>query len=539
MSHLDHNTPPEKCPSCSCEGEPLLNRADYLCPKCGFELAHLDISPNGSIRGVFGFLLTLGQVLQDRYRIQKVLGKGGFGATYLAEDIKLNSKRRALKEIPELLFDEQEVKILSQMSHPSVPDIIDRFRDGCMIYLVLEFGGSRTLGSECLKSGGILPIPAITLYMQQVCEALDYIHSQSPSIIHRDLKPENILIDDNDRIMLIDFGIAKQCDPTAATRLTARASSQGFSPPEQTLGTGTDERSDIYSFGATLYYLLTGKAPAAAHERLLGKEIEPPSKFFPGRLSSRFDRILLSTLSLNANHRPESIGGLQCLIDELKRAHRSGSADPSFGSTTEAAPTIALRQESDTPQPQPDVPIEPLRIFATQKTPGEKGWNIRTRIPGSQTALLLLLAASVFIGVYYASNMFIGPVQPGPPTGIEARTENGKIAVSFNAPASDGGSVIIRYTVVSNPGGKTAEGPGSPIEMPGLEHGTEYTFTVSATNSKGTGPASAPSGKVTAETPKSPAPPPESPIPPERRKPPRKSLDRFLRDMLDTSSGNP
>jgi serine/threonine-protein kinase len=111
--------------------------------------------------------------------------------------------------------------------------------------------------------------------MRQLCEVLTYLHTREPPIIHRDLKPENILLDEHERIMLIDFGIAKQSVASELTRTLGRAASHGFSPPEQAMGTGTDQRSDIYSLAATIYFVLTGVVPPAAHERVSGHELVP------------------------------------------------------------------------------------------------------------------------------------------------------------------------------------------------------------------------------------------------------------------------
>ena len=228
------------CPRCKTPNQPLeLEAREYRCAECGLELAHLDTAANGAIRGVFGWLLDIGQVVNDRYRVAAVLGKGGFGVTYLVDDLRLHGKRRALKEIPELLFDEHETRLLGRLNHPAIPDITDRFtRDG-MVYLVLEFGGSRTLRTEQERQGGRIPVFALLPLIGQICSALTYLHAQDPPVVHRDLKPENILLDDNERVMLIDFGIAKESQADTATRTLGRAVTHGYSPPEQVLGTGT------------------------------------------------------------------------------------------------------------------------------------------------------------------------------------------------------------------------------------------------------------------------------------------------------------
>jgi serine/threonine protein kinase len=295
------------CPKCGGINDPaILSPSNTRCQHCGFELAHLDVAPNGTVRGVLAWLHSPGDVIQDRYRIKGILGKGGFAATYLVEDLRLKDKKRALKEIPKPQFDEQEIEVLSRLSHPSIPDIIDRFTVGEMMYLVLEFGGSRTMETERIRVGGRIALPVLLPWMRQLCEVLAYLHSQQPPIVHRDLKPENILLDDSGRVMLIDFGIAKESTPSSMTRMLARAASYGFSPPEQVMGTGTDPRSDIYALAATVYMLLTGDTPPAVNERLAGKEVAPPSSKVPG-LPPTLDAALLRALELNPNSRQQSV----------------------------------------------------------------------------------------------------------------------------------------------------------------------------------------------------------------------------------------
>jgi serine/threonine protein kinase len=256
------------------------------------------------------------------------LGKGGFAATYLANDLRLNGKKRALKEIPEALFDEYETGILSQLDHPSIPDITDRLIADGMIYLVLEFGGSRTLDSERKRRGGQIPLELLLPWIRQLCEVLTYLHARTPPIVHRDLKPGNILLDDNDRIMLIDFGIAKESKASEETRTLARAASHGFSPPEQVMGTGTDPRSDIYALAATFYALLTGTIPPAAHERIAGKEVVPTSQLIKG-VPETVDKAILQALDLNANRRPQTAQTFSRMLDGGRDSGSAGSRSPS------------------------------------------------------------------------------------------------------------------------------------------------------------------------------------------------------------------
>jgi len=301
---------PKTCPKCQTPNElgALIKRA-YRCAVCGLELAHVDTAPNGAPRGVFGWLLDQGAIVSERYRVSGLLGKGGFGVTYLVEDLRLAGKRRALKEIPALLFDEYETKLLGRLNHPAIPDITDRLDQGGMVYLVLEFGGTRTLKTEQDRLGGRIPAFILLPWVEQACDALIYLHSQEPPIIHRDLKPENILLDDNDRVMLIDFGIAKEAGDENVTRTIGRAVTHGFSPPEQVLGTGTDVRSDVYALGAILYFGTTGKPPPPAHERVTGTALVPPASLV-AEMPLLLDATIRQALELNLNARQQTVAEL-------------------------------------------------------------------------------------------------------------------------------------------------------------------------------------------------------------------------------------
>jgi len=302
------------CPKCKTPNEPVaLKQRHYRCVCCTFEMAHLDQSADGTVRGLLGWMLDPGTIVHERYRVAGVLGRGGFGVTYLAEDLRLGGKRRALKEVPQQLFDEYETRLLGRLNHPAIPDIIDHFDVGTMVYLVLEFGGDRTLRMERKRRGGRIPLFYLLPWMEQLCGALVYLHSQDPPIIHRDLKPENILLDEHGRVMLIDFGIAKEGDGKTMTRTLGRAVTHGYSPPEQVLGTGTDARTDIYALGAILYSAITGQVPPPAHERMSGTALERPSRFFPA-IPPRLDDAICQALELNLNQRQQTVAELAACL---------------------------------------------------------------------------------------------------------------------------------------------------------------------------------------------------------------------------------
>ncbi len=402
------------CANCEkATAESVLKDFAYRCPACGFELAYTETGPTGNVRRVLAYLKGAGELIHERYRVEKVLGKGGFGATYLVEDLKIKGKRRALKEIPEAFFDDKEVDLLGRLRHTAIPDVTDQFSCGEMRYLVLQFGGKSTLASRCRECGGKVPLTTALPWMRQLCEVLAYLHSQKPPIIHRDLKPENVLLDDNDHIMLIDFGIAKASEPATTTRMLARAFTHGFSPPEQVLGVGTEARSDIYSFGATFYYLLTGHVPPPAHERLAGKALPAPSSL-AADLGADVDRILISTLHLNVDQRPASVRELGAMLELLDRQLPT--------TAPHTAKTSRLDEELGTLLSVPSwAPVQGIKLPETGPTPSTPVTSAPQPRRGLLVTALLVMVTAVALlaGAYF----FLGEKQKvavGPAAGPTA-----------------------------------------------------------------------------------------------------------------------
>lgn len=389
------------CPACGTANTMAeLSERDYRCINCRLELAHLDYAPNGTIRGVFGWLCAVGDVVLDRYQIKSVLGKGGFGAAYLVDDLQLNNRHRALKEVPAPMFDEYETELLTRLDHPGIPDIIERKTVNNMVYLVLKFGGSRTLGSE-RKQYSDRRIPQEKLYpwMRQLCEVLIYLHGQNPPIIHRDLKPDNILLNEDDRIMLIDFGIAKEAVADGRTRTLAMAVTVGFSPPEQVMGTGTDQRADVYALGATFYALLTGKNPAAAHQRIAGLELIPPSQLVPD-VPPEVEDAIMTSLNLNMNHRQQSVAEFAIALSnvasmEISRSIPNQERSQRPGALGQAN-EIAYSKATEGSQSRRYVPS--TRQPTSTRNPQTR--SQRTLIL-SLIGMIVVLAALVTTGYYY------------------------------------------------------------------------------------------------------------------------------------------
>ncbi|MDD2758753.1 MAG: protein kinase [Methylomonas sp.] len=407
------------CPVCG-TGNTLeqLQKRGYRCSQCRLELAHVDFAPNGTIRGLFGWLRSVGDVVLDRYQIKSVLGKGGFGATYLADDLQLSGKHRALKEVPMQMFDEYETSLLSKLDHPGIPDIIDRKTVNGMVYLVLKFGGSRTLGSERKQyPDRRLPQDKLFPWMRQLCDVLIYLHGQNPPIVHRDLKPDNILLNEDDRIMLIDFGIAKEAEEDSRTRTLAMAVTVGFSPPEQVMGTGTDARADVYALGATFYALLTGQNPTPAHERIAGVALTPPSQLVPD-VPQQVEEAIIKSLNLNMNQRQQSVKEFLAALSDVEAMELSRPI-PSEEWTQR---TVVLDRSTENVSNRPTgLRLPTGRATAAATHPQ----SVSVGAPHSQTPLVLsligltiVLAALVTAGYYYFSKT-PEPAAITPPTATE------------------------------------------------------------------------------------------------------------------------
>ncbi len=234
-----------------------------------------EAKPEEELEGV----LPPGTVLEDRYEILRVIGVGGMGAVYEARDWRFSNvtKRCAVKEMISATPDpnlrklgiknfEREANTLATLDHPSIPKIFDYFSRDERSYLVLDFVSGRDLEAILQESESFLPEKQVVEWAIQICDVLAYLHGRKPNpIIFRDLKPSNIMLNDDNRIVLVDFGIARAFQVGEKGTMVG---TEGYSPPEQYKGIA-EPRGDLYALGATMHHLLTKRDP----------RLEPPFTF--------------------------------------------------------------------------------------------------------------------------------------------------------------------------------------------------------------------------------------------------------------------
>ncbi|MCB0210208.1 MAG: serine/threonine protein kinase [Anaerolineae bacterium] len=274
-----------------------------------------------------------GDCLKDRYEIVGLIGSGGMGTVYLANDRVLEGRQTAIKEIflqpglnEELAqsFRKQfykEASTLARLDHPGLPKVSDYFSRDERDYLVMDFIPGQNLlevANDARREARFLDQTAVIRWIDQICNTLSYLHTQEPPVLHRDVKPANIKLTPDGRLKLVDFGLVKPLDPNDPSTLTGLqgAGSLPYAPLEQYvdhLG-HTDARSDLYALGATLYHLLTGNAPPSAQERFIVPESLPSPQEINSDISPDMARVVLAAMAPHPKDRPASIAAWQAMI---------------------------------------------------------------------------------------------------------------------------------------------------------------------------------------------------------------------------------
>jgi hypothetical protein len=263
---------------------------------------------------------------EGRFEIRRMLGRGGFGITYAAADRRLH-REVAIKElcfggvtrvggvlVPPPHEAEafasakerflREGAMLARFSHPGVVRIYEVFEEAGTAYLVMELLNGRTLHQYLVASGGPLPEQQALQVASRCGEALSVLHSAG--VLHRDLNPTNVVLTPEGRVVLIDFGLAREFANDATTPLT-RIVTPGYAAPEQYQHEGRcGPPTDVFGLAATVYCALTGRAPVALGNRQRGAAFVAPRALNP-EVSKIVSDAVLDGLELDAHHRPRTV----------------------------------------------------------------------------------------------------------------------------------------------------------------------------------------------------------------------------------------
>ncbi len=288
--------------------------------------------------------LAKNMMLINRFRINNELSQGGMGTVYHAFDTNLQTpvaiKVNAFQSKQAAMQFEREALILAKLRHPSLPRVIQHFQENDNQFLVMDFIEGQDLWQIIRKQRRPLSNEQAITCIMQICDAVTYLHNQSPPIIHRDIKPQNIKITPDGHAVLVDFGIAKEQISGEKTMTGAQGVTPGFSPPEQYGGSGgTGSFSDIYSLGATLYALIAGQAPPDSIQLMMNKQKFAPVNIDPN-INPKLSQTIGWAMELQTTQRPSTV---QLWQQRLQQFH--------------------------TPKDATSTPSNPLATLKTVKTP--------------------------------------------------------------------------------------------------------------------------------------------------------------------------
>ncbi|HEY5159663.1 MAG TPA: Stk1 family PASTA domain-containing Ser/Thr kinase [Gaiellaceae bacterium] len=397
----------------------------------------------------------IGALFDGRYKILKKLGSGGMATVYLAEDQELgrriaikilNARHASDKQFVERF--RREASSAAGLSHPNIVQIYDRGNAEGTYYIAMEVIEGRSL-KELVVQRGPSPIPVAINYTRQILAALRFAHRNG--VVHRDIKPHNVLVDDEGRVKVTDFGIAR----AGASEMTEVGSIIGtaqYLSPEQARGAPVDDRSDLYSVGVLLYELLTGEAPyngdtpveiAMKH---LSAVPEPPSAKRP-EISPELDSVVLRALAKNPDDRYQSAAEMDADLSAISKGLEISEATTEAATTVLAgaglsAPTMISKAPTRVAPPaRPSAPVPPA-------TPPDyyEGATVRRPIWPWLLALALAVAVGVAFWIVYRQLSENSPVPVPSVTGLTENAARKKI--------TDAGLTVLSIRATSKTSGK-------------------------------------------------------------------------------------
>ena len=317
-----------------------LDAPNGVCPHCGYDNR---IRDNGS--GMLGSI-----ILDNQYQIGRVLGRGGFGVTYIGYDTKLQT-RVAIKEyypahlvargkddltLSALAGNDdsyqkglehalRESRVAAGLRHvPGVVQVHNVFTANNTVYIVMDYVDGDTLSNYVQENSGMLTLPKVLNVLGPVSRALQVLHSRK--VIHRDVKPDNIMISkETGQGVLLDFGAARIADDSTMSRSSAVVSA-GYAPPEQYNMSALDGRIDQYALAATLLYALTGHRPPDVMERIAQANAMPSIRAVNSTVNATAENIIYKAMALKAANRHNSVKEFWELLEKAAFSKGKGTS---------------------------------------------------------------------------------------------------------------------------------------------------------------------------------------------------------------------
>jgi serine/threonine-protein kinase len=298
-------------------------------------------------------MFSKGAVLRSRYRVEAPIGHGGMGSVYLAEDMRLEGRKCAIKAVrfdaamqADVIAELQrqfsrEAAILARLDHPNLPKVSDYFSEDGWDFLVMDYVSGQNLKEimdEARRTGRFLSEFEVLGWARQLCDALEYMHSQQHPVLHRDIKPSNIKLAPSGLIKLVDFGLVKLLsdDGSQTVTILQGRGTAAYTPLEQygEDDAHTDGRSDLYALGATLYHLLTNTTPPEAKQRFLRPDaLKRPTAINP-TLTPTVEQAILDAMAMHPDDRPVNVA-------EFRAQLFTGTPDLAIARSAEAARAAA------------------------------------------------------------------------------------------------------------------------------------------------------------------------------------------------------